>query len=62
MNCPEPQPVHSLTFCVCLLDQTPPQVPYNDEDSDMDSEGAYDLREVSSDVEVDPAELDSDQR
>jgi hypothetical protein len=46
-------------------DQVPPDnVPYNDEDDsddDMD-EDAYDLREVSSDVEVNPdaLELDSD--
>lgn len=34
-------------------------VPFNDEDSEMDSEEeAYDLREVSSDVEMDADELD----
>lgn len=44
----------------CLrADQTPSdQVPYNDESDDEDLEGAYDLREVSSDVEVDPNEMD----
>jgi len=47
------------------IDQVPPDnVPYNDEDDsddDMD-EDAYDLREVSSDVEINPdaLELDSD--
>jgi hypothetical protein len=42
-------------------DQVPPDnVPYNsDSDDDLDEE-AYDLREVSSDVEVNPDELDSD--
>ncbi|TFY64101.1 hypothetical protein EVJ58_g2850 [Rhodofomes roseus] len=44
------------------IDQTPPGVPFNDEsdeegDSDLDMEG-YDLREVSSDVEINPDELD----
>ena len=39
------------------IDQTPEQVPFNDEsDEDSDDEG-YDLRDVSSDVEMDPAEL-----
>lgn len=33
-----------------------------DEDSDSESEDAYDLREVSSDVEMNPDELDSDAR
>lgn len=33
-----------------------------DEDSDTESEDAYDLREVSSDVEMNPDELDSDAR
>jgi len=44
------------------IDQvSPDNVPYNDSDDDMD-EDAYDLREVSSDVEVNPdaLELDSD--
>ncbi|KAH9938946.1 hypothetical protein B0H21DRAFT_757649 [Amylocystis lapponica] len=41
------------------IDQTPPdQVPFNDESDDEDMEGAYDLREVSSDVEIDPEEMD----
>lgn len=30
--------------------------------SDMESEDDFDLREVSSDVEIDPAEIDSDGR
>jgi hypothetical protein len=40
-------------------DQTPPDsAPFDDEDED--DEDAYDLREVSSDVEVNPDELGSD--
>lgn len=38
------------------IDQTPEQVPYNDE-SDSEDEDGYDLRDVSSDVEMDPAEM-----
>ena len=33
-------------------------MPYNDESDDEDLEGAYDLREVSSDVEMNPDEMD----
>lgn len=41
------------------IDQMPPdQVPYNDEDEDDSDEEAYDLREVSSDVEYDPDEME----
>lgn len=45
------------------IDQNPPDsVPYND-DSDEDlSEDAFDLRDVSSDVEVEADELESDAR
>ncbi|VDC01630.1 unnamed protein product [Peniophora sp. CBMAI 1063] len=40
------------------IDQTPEQVPFNDEDdSDDEDEDGYDLRDVSSDVEMDPAEM-----
>jgi len=40
------------------IDQSPANVPYNsDEEPDSDEEG-FDLRDVSSDVEIDPGELD----
>ncbi|KAI0051810.1 hypothetical protein FA95DRAFT_1602310 [Auriscalpium vulgare] len=43
------------------IDQSPDNVPFNDEsepeDEDEDEDG-FDLRDVSSDVEIDPAELD----
>ncbi|KAG9221014.1 hypothetical protein CCMSSC00406_0002386 [Pleurotus cornucopiae] len=41
------------------VDQTGPDMDMSDM-SDMESEDDFDLREVSSDVEVDPAEIDSD--
>jgi len=34
------------------------QPPYDDDDSDDDDDEAYDLRDVSSDVEIDPEEMD----
>ena len=40
-------------------DQHPQDFPFDDE-SDEDEEEAFDLREVSSDVEMDPDELGSD--
>jgi FK506-binding nuclear protein len=52
--------VHSDSF---RIDQVPPDnVPYNSDSEDDMDEDAYDLREVSSDVEINPddAELDSD--
>ena len=41
---------------VCGADQSPEQVPFNDE-SDSEDEDGYDLRDVSSDVEMDPTEM-----
>ncbi|PCH43808.1 hypothetical protein WOLCODRAFT_104216 [Wolfiporia cocos MD-104 SS10] len=40
------------------IDQTPDQVPYNDESEYDSEEEDFDLREVSSDVEIDPEEMD----
>ena len=40
----------------CGADQSPEQVPFNDE-SDSEDEDGYDLRDVSSDVEMDPTEM-----
>ncbi|CCM00269.1 uncharacterized protein FIBRA_02299 [Fibroporia radiculosa] len=41
------------------IDQTPPdQVPYNDESDEDSDEEDFDLRDVSSDVEIDPNEMD----
>lgn len=56
------RPVHHLSGCSHLTtstDQTPAGVPFNDEsdEDDSDLEG-YDLRDVSSDVEVNPDELE----
>lgn len=34
------------------------QSPYDSDDSDDESDDGYDLRDVSSDVEMDPNELD----
>lgn len=34
----------------------------SDDEGDMDSDDAYDLRDVSSDVEMDPNDLVSDSR
>lgn len=49
----------SLRDWLRFSDQMPPdQVPYNDEDEDDSDEEAYDLREVSSDVEYDPDEME----
>ena len=49
-----------------VLDQPLNQPPFdNDSDEDLDDEDAYDLREVSSDVEMNPediAGLESDAR
>ncbi|KAI0958860.1 hypothetical protein AcV7_004560 [Taiwanofungus camphoratus] len=40
------------------IDQSPPdQIPYNDESEDEDEED-FDLRDVSSDVQIDPDEID----
>lgn len=42
-------------------DQAPPnQVPFNDGSEDEIDEDAYDLRDVSSDVEVNPDDLEVD--
>jgi FK506-binding nuclear protein len=43
------------------IDQTPPDnAPFGDDSDEDDAEEAFDLREVSSDVEINPDELDSD--
>jgi FK506-binding nuclear protein len=43
------------------IDQTPPDnAPFGDDSGEDDDEEAFDLREVSSDVEINPDELDSD--
>jgi hypothetical protein len=56
--------VYSRTYSDFLCtDQVPPDnVPYNSDSEDDIDEEAYDLRDVSSDVEVnlDEVELDSD--
>ncbi|KAJ7783297.1 hypothetical protein B0H16DRAFT_1658606 [Mycena metata] len=44
------------------IDDMPPDMPPFDDDSDMDSEDAFDLQDVSSDVEMDPNDLDDDAR
>ncbi|KAJ6500008.1 hypothetical protein C8R47DRAFT_1317325 [Mycena vitilis] len=44
------------------IDQRPLDMPPFDDDSDSGSEDAYDLQDVSSDVEMDPNELDDDAR
>ena len=40
-----------------FLDQTPGNIPFNS-DSEPEDEDSFDLRDISSDVEVDPEELD----
>jgi hypothetical protein len=46
-------------FLIIPLDQVgPDNAPYDSDSDDSMDEGAYDLREVSSDVEVDDDELD----
>jgi FK506-binding nuclear protein len=42
-----------------VLDQPLNQPPFDDDsDEDLDDEDAYDLREVSSDVEMNPEDID----
>jgi len=43
------------------IDQAPvDNPPYDDDDSELDSEDAYDLNDVSSDVEINPDDLEMD--
>lgn len=44
-----------------FADQSPTNPMDFDSEPDTDEEGAFDLRDVSSDVEIDPEELDSDE-
>lgn len=56
-----------MLYCLLYLDTDQPSnyPPYMDSENESDSddeEDAYDLREVSSDVEMNPDDLGSDER
>lgn len=54
------RPIISTNYAVLTAhfqDQSPDNVPFND-DSEMEDEDEFDLRDVSSDVELNPDELD----